>query len=83
VTVTDPASTYVDVGVSVGRDTTLLPGTMLRGTTSVGAGCEIGPGTTIVDAAIGDRARVRHSLIERATVPDDAIIGPFVHMAGE
>ncbi len=83
VTVTDPTSTYVDVGVSVGGDTTLLPGTMLRGATRIGAGCQIGPGTTIVDAAIGNRARVRHSLIERTIVPDDAIIGPFVHIAGE
>jgi bifunctional UDP-N-acetylglucosamine pyrophosphorylase/glucosamine-1-phosphate N-acetyltransferase len=83
VTVTDPASTYVDVGVTVGGDTTLLPGTLLRGSSQVGAGCEIGPAVTIVDSSIGDRARVRYALVERASIEPDAEIGPFVHISGE
>jgi bifunctional UDP-N-acetylglucosamine pyrophosphorylase/glucosamine-1-phosphate N-acetyltransferase len=83
VTVADPAATYVDVGVSVGVDTTLLPGTLLKGATHVGGGCTIGPHTTIADSTIGDRARVRYALVERAAVPDDADIGPFVHLSGE
>lgn len=82
VSVTDPATTYVDVGVTVGADTRLLPGTLLRGATQVGAGCEIGPYTTIVDATIGDGARVRHALIERAVIPSEAVIGPFAHIVG-
>jgi bifunctional UDP-N-acetylglucosamine pyrophosphorylase/glucosamine-1-phosphate N-acetyltransferase len=64
----------------VGGDSTLLPGTYLRGTTSVGMGCEIGPATMIVDSTIGDQARVRYALIERAMVPEAAVIGPFVHL---
>jgi bifunctional UDP-N-acetylglucosamine pyrophosphorylase/glucosamine-1-phosphate N-acetyltransferase len=81
--VTDPSSVYVDVDVAVGADSVLLPGTHLRGATSVGAGCEIGPATTIVDSTIGDRARVRYALVERATVPEDAVVGPFVHITDE
>jgi bifunctional UDP-N-acetylglucosamine pyrophosphorylase / glucosamine-1-phosphate N-acetyltransferase len=73
----------VDVGVAVGPDSTLHPGTILRGATSVGAGCEIGPHTTILDSQIGDRARVRHALIERAMLPDDTVVGPFVHIEGD
>jgi bifunctional UDP-N-acetylglucosamine pyrophosphorylase / glucosamine-1-phosphate N-acetyltransferase len=83
VTVTDPASTYVDVGVTVGGDTTLLPGTLLRGKSQVGAGCEIGPAVTIVDSSIGDRARVRYALVEQAIIEPNAEIGPFVHISGE
>jgi bifunctional UDP-N-acetylglucosamine pyrophosphorylase/glucosamine-1-phosphate N-acetyltransferase len=82
VTVTDPSATYVDVGVTVGADTTLLPGTLLRGATRVGQRCEIGPHATIVDAAVGDGARVRHAVVERATIEPDAEIGPFVHIVG-
>jgi bifunctional UDP-N-acetylglucosamine pyrophosphorylase/glucosamine-1-phosphate N-acetyltransferase len=82
VSVTDPSSVYVDVDVSVGGDSVLLPGTYLRGATSVGAGCEIGPATTIVDSTIGDRARVRYTLVERAIVPEDAVVGPFAHIIG-
>jgi bifunctional UDP-N-acetylglucosamine pyrophosphorylase/glucosamine-1-phosphate N-acetyltransferase len=83
VSVTDPANTYVDADITVGVDSTLLPGTYLRGATSVGAGCEIGPATMIVDSSIGDRARVRYALVERAMVPEEAVIGPFVHITDE
>ena len=83
VSVTDPATTYVDVDAYVERDSVLLPGTALRGATRVAAGCEIGPYTTIVDSAIGAGARVRYALVERAEIPSDAVIGPFVHISGD
>ena len=67
VTMIDPAATYVDAGVTVGATRTLYPGTLLRGATSVGAGCVIGPHTTISDTTIGDGARVRYALVERAS----------------
>ena len=54
VTVTDPQNTYVDVGVEVGQDTTLEPGTVLRGATKIGADCRIGPHVVAVDATIED-----------------------------
>jgi bifunctional UDP-N-acetylglucosamine pyrophosphorylase/glucosamine-1-phosphate N-acetyltransferase len=54
----------------------------LRGATCVGSGCEIGPATTLADATVGDRAQVRYALVERALVPNDAVIGPFVHVIG-
>jgi bifunctional UDP-N-acetylglucosamine pyrophosphorylase / glucosamine-1-phosphate N-acetyltransferase len=82
VSVIDPANTYVDADVRVGVDSTLLPGTYLRGATSVGGGCEIGPATMIVDSHIGDRACVRYALLEQATVREAAVVGPFVHLSG-
>ena len=82
VTVVDPRATYVDVDVTVGRDTTLLPGTMLQGNTRIGAGCTIGPYATIDNATIGDGASVRQAVVERATVEAGADIGPFAHILG-
>ena len=83
VTVVDPAATYVDAGVTVGAETVLLPGTLLQGATRVGGGCTIGPHATIRDSQIGDGAHVRHAVVERATVADGAVVGPFVHLSGE
>jgi bifunctional UDP-N-acetylglucosamine pyrophosphorylase / glucosamine-1-phosphate N-acetyltransferase len=54
VTVADPQSTYVDVTVTVGQDTTLEPGTVLRGNTSIGQDCRVGPHVVAVDATIED-----------------------------
>ena len=51
-TVIDPANTYVDVTVAVGRDTTLEPGTVLRGATTVGDDCRIGPHVVAIDTTI-------------------------------
>jgi bifunctional UDP-N-acetylglucosamine pyrophosphorylase / glucosamine-1-phosphate N-acetyltransferase len=54
VSVIDPSSTYVDITVMVGQDTTLEPGTVLRGRTRVGADCRVGPHVVAVDATIED-----------------------------
>lgn len=80
VTILDPAATYVDVGVVVGQDTTLLPGTMLRGATRVGAQCTIGPHTLLVDTTVADGARIRYTLAEGAVIAANADIGPFTHL---
>lgn len=45
VTVIDPATTWVDVDVTIGQDTVVRPGTQLLGTTTVGARCEASTST--------------------------------------
>ncbi len=83
VTIVDPAATYVDAGVTIGRDTIVWPGAILRGTTRVGQGCEIGPHTTLIDTQVGNHSRIRHALIEQSTIPSETTIGPFAHVVGE
>jgi bifunctional UDP-N-acetylglucosamine pyrophosphorylase/glucosamine-1-phosphate N-acetyltransferase len=81
VTVEDPATTYVDAGVTVGADTILHPGISLEGHTTIGAGCEIHSGTRIVDSRIGDRVTIlNHCVVTDATIADDVSIGPFAHL---
>ena len=58
VTVEDPDTTFVDWGVDVGRDTLIRANSHLLGRTTVGAASEIGPGSFLRDAFVGDRARV-------------------------
>ena len=80
VTIVDPATTYIEPGVTIGRDTTIWPNTHLRGTTTVGRRCTIGPNTIIEDCRIGDNCRVLASVLEQAVMEDDADIGPFGHL---
>ena len=80
VTMTDPSRTCIDVTVSLGRDTVLHPDTMLTGMTTIGEGCLIGPGTTLEDCSVGDRARVERTTARSATVGDDASVGPYAHL---
>lgn len=80
VSIIDPTNTYIDVGVMVGADTRILPGTVIQGATRIGAGCVIGPHVQLRDAMIGDDAHVRFAVVEGTTVPSGASVGPFEHI---
>jgi bifunctional UDP-N-acetylglucosamine pyrophosphorylase/glucosamine-1-phosphate N-acetyltransferase len=80
VTIVDPAGTSIDAGVEIGQDTVVEPGSHLRGATSIGAGCVIGPHSTLVDSAVGDGATVLRSHLDGATVDAGATVGPFTYL---
>ncbi len=80
VVVIDPATTWVDVEVTVGRDTVLQPGTQLVGATTIGADCTIGPDTTLKDTEVADGARVVRTQAELAVIGPDATVGPFSYL---
>ncbi len=80
VTMLDPRQTFIDVTVSIGRDVTLYPGTMLQGTTAIGDGCEIGPDSRLVDCAVGADATVTHTVGTGAEVGAGAVVGPYAHL---
>jgi bifunctional UDP-N-acetylglucosamine pyrophosphorylase/glucosamine-1-phosphate N-acetyltransferase len=80
VTIVDPDTTYVDVGVAVGRDTTLLPMTFLEGETRIGRGATIGPSTRLVDTRVGDRSEVTFSVTQGAVIGRDVTVGPFTRL---
>lgn len=80
VTIMDPATTYVDAEVTVGRDTILYPGTWLEGRTAVGEGAEIGPYTRFTDAKIGNRVMASFSYGHDCTIDDGVTLGPYVHV---
>jgi bifunctional UDP-N-acetylglucosamine pyrophosphorylase/glucosamine-1-phosphate N-acetyltransferase len=80
VTIVDPASTWIDVDVSIGRDTVIQPGTQLLGTTRIGGRCQIGPDTTLTDVAVGDGAAVVRTHGSASVIGDGATVGPFTYL---
>jgi bifunctional UDP-N-acetylglucosamine pyrophosphorylase/glucosamine-1-phosphate N-acetyltransferase len=80
VTMLDPMAVTIDATVHLGTDVTLLPGTVLRGSTSVGDGSEIGPDAHLVDTVVGRDCRVRSTTAEGATIGDGADVGPYVEV---
>lgn len=80
VTILDPDSTWIDVDVQVGRDTVVLPNTMLEHGTVVGEGCEIGPNTRLLRTEVADGATVQMSFCDEAVVGPGATVGPFAHL---
>ena len=80
VTIVDPASTTIDFGVTIGRDTTVAPSSSLHGSTTVGDDCVVGPLTTLIDSALGDAVHVPHSYLHGAKVASGATVGPFAYL---
>ncbi len=80
VTVTDPASTWIDVGVRLEPDTEIGPGTQLEGSTVIAAGARIGPGCLLRDTAVAGGAMVIQSVCESSVVGPGATVGPFAHL---
>ncbi|MDP9384308.1 MAG: bifunctional UDP-N-acetylglucosamine diphosphorylase/glucosamine-1-phosphate N-acetyltransferase GlmU [Actinomycetota bacterium] len=80
VTIVDPASTLIDAGVVIGQDTTVEPSSFLRGATTVGARCTVGPLSTLIDSELGDEVSVPHSYLTGARVAAGATIGPFAYL---
>lgn len=80
VTVVDPASTYVEAGVAIGRDTTLEPMTVLSGSTAIGEDCVIGPSATVISAEVGDGVRLVSSYVVEARIAAGCVIGPYAYL---
>jgi len=64
VTITDPASTWIEADVALEADAVIHPFTVLRGATHVAAGAEIGPHAVVIDAEVGA----------------EALVGPFCYL---
>jgi bifunctional UDP-N-acetylglucosamine pyrophosphorylase/glucosamine-1-phosphate N-acetyltransferase len=81
VSVIDPAATYVDTTVVVGRDTVLHPGVRLAGRTTIGDECVIGTGSQLTDTTIGDRVTLLpYCVLDGSQVEDEATLGPFARL---
>src|SRR6201997_2949016 len=80
VTVVDPTSTWIDVDVTIGRDTVIHPETQLLGRTQVGSHCVVGPGTTLIDVTVGDGASVLRTHGSSAAIGAGADVGPFTYL---
>jgi bifunctional UDP-N-acetylglucosamine pyrophosphorylase/glucosamine-1-phosphate N-acetyltransferase len=80
VTVVDPATTWIDAGVHLAPDVTLLPSVDLHGGTVVWEGATIGPDVTLTDTIVGPNTRVSRAVCASAAIGADCEIGPFAYL---
>ena len=74
----DPDNTYIDANVQIAEHTRIEPGAIIRGNTTIGSGCHIGPYTVINNSTIGDHVQIEpYSHIADTTIDAAATIGPF------
>ncbi|NUT34529.1 MAG: bifunctional UDP-N-acetylglucosamine diphosphorylase/glucosamine-1-phosphate N-acetyltransferase GlmU [Hamadaea sp.] len=80
VTIVDPATTWIDADVTIGRDAVIEPHTQLRGATEVGSGAVVGPEVTLIDTTVGEGAEVVRAHAVLAEIGPQAKVGPFAYL---
>ncbi|HEY8472790.1 MAG TPA: bifunctional UDP-N-acetylglucosamine diphosphorylase/glucosamine-1-phosphate N-acetyltransferase GlmU [Natronosporangium sp.] len=80
VTILDPATTWIDVTASVGRDAVLDQNTQLRGATVIGEGATIGPDVTLIDTEVGEGASVVRAHAVQSVIGPGAEVGPYASL---
>ena len=80
VSIVDPERTYIDETVEVAPGATIYPGTHLEGSTTVAAGCVVGPDVFAVDTTIGAGSRVWYAVLRSAIVGEQCEVGPYASL---
>ncbi|WNQ11671.1 bifunctional UDP-N-acetylglucosamine diphosphorylase/glucosamine-1-phosphate N-acetyltransferase GlmU [Paenibacillus aurantius] len=80
VTIVDPQNTYIEADVTIGADTTILPGTVLKGRTRIGEDCVIGPYTELADTEVANGVTVKQSVTQEAVIGAETSVGPYAYL---
>ncbi len=80
VTIMDPATTYIDADVKIGRDTVIYPQTFLEGNTVIGEECEIGPSVRFQNVKAGNGVTGQFIYAHDCEFADGVILGQFTHI---
>lgn len=80
VTIIDPSATYIESDVVIGADSVIYPGTVLRGATSLGEDCVIGPNADMTDTVIADGSAIQHSVLKNARIGSRCTVGPYANL---
>jgi bifunctional UDP-N-acetylglucosamine pyrophosphorylase/glucosamine-1-phosphate N-acetyltransferase len=84
VTIIDPATTYIEDGVTIGADTIVYPQVVIEGASVIGGECVVQSGCHVRSSRLGDRVLLRpYCVLTEAVVEDEAQLGPFCHLRPE
>ena len=80
VTVRIPETVTIGPDVIIGQDTVIEGGCTILGNTTIGKACTIGAFTELSDMTVGDRVKIRQSVLELSTIGSDTTVGPFAYV---
>ncbi len=73
-------TSYVEANVTIGADTIIYPGCVLRGDTSIGENCEVGPMCYIENSRIGNHNKIIYAHLVGVHTEDNVKVGPFANL---
>lgn len=80
VTIIDPSTVWVELGVEIENDVQIEPGSYIGGNSRISSGSLIGPRTTLIDCEVGPGAKVFESHCESSKIGARAQVGPYTHL---
>ena len=80
VRVVDPATCWIDAGVTLAPDVTLQPNVQLHGSTRIESGAVIGPDSTLTDTVVGTGSVLTRTVANQASIGADVTVGPFAYL---
>ena len=80
VTIVDPTTTWIDLGVEISPDVTIFPGCAISGSTRIASGSFIGPRTTLHNVIVDSGASVLESWAADSSIGPEAKVGPFSYI---
>lgn len=80
VTLLGPETIFIDESVQVGRDSIILPHSIISGRTTIGSDCTIGPHAVIHESQIGDAVTIVNSTVRDSRIDNGSDVGPYAHL---
>ncbi len=79
VTIVDPATTFIDDEVDIGRDVRIEPFTIISGNSRIGELTIVGPSANVHASSVGRECAIVASTLESSVVGDGVHVGPYSH----
>lgn len=64
----------------IGNETQILPNTIIKGKSTIGSNCVLGPNTFVVNGTIADGVTLNNIMFEDSSIGAGADMGPFSHV---
>lgn len=80
VTIIDPDTTFIDIDVTIGKDSVIHPFTFIEGKTNIGEKSILGPYSRFVDVEIGEKVSLQFIYAHECKIEDNVSAGPYVHL---
>jgi bifunctional UDP-N-acetylglucosamine pyrophosphorylase/glucosamine-1-phosphate N-acetyltransferase len=82
VTIVDPATTYLEPGLTIGADSVIAPNSSIGGGSVLGLRTRVGPNARLYNARLDDDVCVTESVVLDTAIGARTTIGPFAHLRG-
>jgi bifunctional UDP-N-acetylglucosamine pyrophosphorylase/glucosamine-1-phosphate N-acetyltransferase len=82
VTIVDPATTYLEPGLTIGADSVIAPNTSIGGGSVLGLRTRVGPNARLYNARLDDDVCVTESVVLDTAIGARTTVGPFAHLRG-